>query len=195
VEEEISKGLLKETAGINTKFSGAGREDRTARCLDWREFIIEVLEPRKRKIDLKKLQKRINKSKKIRVNFLRFTNKKEIKKLKEKKQNKTYRLMVDLKDKIKRNDLKKINKINGIITQQTPLRMRRSRSNRTRKRKVISVKSKYINSKKIELVIRGEAGLYIKELVTGDEGNTKPSVSELLNARARVKSLDVIKIG
>jgi tRNA pseudouridine synthase 10 len=51
-----------------------------------------------------------------------------------------------------------------------------------------------INNKKLEIEIKGEAGLYIKELVTGDDGRTSPSISELLKNPARVESLDVVKI-
>lgn len=192
VEEEIAKSLLIKSKGVTTKFHGAGREDRDARCLDWREFVIEVVEPRKRNIDLGKLEKRINKNKKIKVKSSRFSNKSKVKEIKSKRKNKTYKLVVEFGNKINRKDLKKLNKIKGIISQKTPIRS--SRTQKLRKRKVFSIKSKYINSKKIELVIRGEAGLYIKELVTGDEGNTSPSLSELLSTKARVKSLDVIKI-
>lgn len=63
-----------------------------------------------------------------------------------------------------------------------------------RKRRVIDIKWKRKNNKKFELHIKGEAGLYIKELVTGDSGRTKPSIAGLLRNPAAVKALDVIKI-
>ena len=44
-----------------------------------------------------------------------------------------------------------------------------------------------------EFEIKGEAGLYVKELVTGDDGRTQPSISSLVG-EASVKQLDVIKI-
>ncbi|HDN68368.1 MAG TPA: hypothetical protein ENG23_02140, partial [Methanomicrobia archaeon] len=55
--------------------------------------------------------------------------------------------------------------------------------------------------------IKCEGGLYIKELVSGDGGRTKPSLSELLGAevggaeeggvevKAEVKELDVLEVG
>jgi len=42
--------------------------------------------------------------------------------------------------------------------------------------------------------VTGEAGLYIKELVSSDGGRTKPSVSSVLGVGAKVVDLDVIGI-
>jgi tRNA pseudouridine synthase 10 len=42
--------------------------------------------------------------------------------------------------------------------------------------------------------VRCQGGLYVKELVSGDEGRTNPSVSELLENRARTLKLDVLKV-
>ena len=46
----------------------------------------------------------------------------------------------------------------------------------------------------IELRIRCQGGLYIKELVTGDMGRTKPSVSEILKVKAVPLKLDVLDV-
>jgi tRNA pseudouridine synthase 10 len=37
-------------------------------------------------------------------------------------------------------------------------------------------------------------GLYVKELVSGDEGRTQPSLTGLLGIQAIVTELDVIKV-
>ena len=37
-------------------------------------------------------------------------------------------------------------------------------------------------------------GLYVKELISGDAGRTKPSLSELLGVGVQVVELDVIEI-
>jgi tRNA pseudouridine synthase 10 len=42
--------------------------------------------------------------------------------------------------------------------------------------------------------VTGEAGLYIKELISGDSGRTKPSLSEILGKSACVSSLDVVQV-
>ena len=64
-----------------------------------------------------------------------------------------------------------------------------------RKRIVKGLKWKMKGKKALEFIVQGSAGLYIKELISGDEGRTKPSVSEILGVPAKVKELDVIKIG
>ena len=40
-------------------------------------------------------------------------------------------------------------------------------------------------------VIVGEGGLYIKELISGDDGRTKPSFAEILGCKAICVKLDV----
>lgn len=194
VEEIIAKELLKVTKGIKTKFHGAGREDVDARCLGWRPFIIEVIQPKKRYIDLKKLENEVNKSKKIRIRKLRFTNVKEARELKEARHDKEYRVVVICDREINKNDLKKLKKLQGIISQRTPLRVIKRRGDKLRKRVVKSVKAKLLSKNSFELIVRCEAGLYVKELVSGDNGRTRPSVSEILNCKCEPKELDVIKI-
>ncbi|MFB0514072.1 MAG: hypothetical protein ACETVQ_00695, partial [Candidatus Bathyarchaeia archaeon] len=39
-----------------------------------------------------------------------------------------------------------------------------------------------------------QGGLYIKELITGDEVRTSPSVSEILNVEAKPLELDVLNV-
>ncbi|MFB6172251.1 MAG: tRNA pseudouridine(54/55) synthase Pus10, partial [Haloarculaceae archaeon] len=40
----------------------------------------------------------------------------------------------------------------------------------------------------------GEGGLYVKELVSGDEGRTDPSLAGLLGVGATVTALDVLAV-
>jgi len=47
---------------------------------------------------------------------------------------------------------------------------------------------------KFVIDVVGEAGLYIKELVSGDNGRTKPSLAEILGKDAHVTSLDVVLV-
>ncbi len=196
IEELISEPLLKMTKGVNTKLHGAGREDRDAKCTAGREFVIEAEEPRKRSIDLKKLEKQINdkNKRKISVSDLRFSDRKEIIELKDKKADKTYKVVVELEKPIKESDLKNLNKLTSTIKQKTPERVSHRRAIKTRKREVKGIKWKFLNDKKIELKITTSAGLYVKELISGDNGRTHPSVCSVLKIPARVKILDVIKI-
>jgi tRNA pseudouridine synthase 10 len=44
------------------------------------------------------------------------------------------------------------------------------------------------------LTLEAESGTYIKELVSGDNGRTKPSISEIIGEPCTVTELDVIDI-
>ena len=57
-----------------------------------------------------------------------------------------------------------------------------------------SLKAKFKNSKQFEITVRCEAGLYVKELISGDNGRTVPSISSLLGQACVCKELDVMEI-
>ena len=61
VEELSSKPLLEATEGEKTAFHASGREDIDARMLGTgRPFVIEVSKPKKRFVDLKEIEVKIN---------------------------------------------------------------------------------------------------------------------------------------
>jgi len=81
-----------------------------------------------------------------------------------------------------------------LIEQRTPIRVSHRRADKVRKRSVKKITVKKIDSKILELTIECEGGLYIKELISGDEGRTQPSVSSLLGTPARCVELDVLEV-
>ena len=121
---------------IDSKFHGAGREDIDVLCIDYRPFVLEILEPRKRSINLKKLEKEINKQNKgkIEVINLEVSSKKYVQDIKSAKPSKTYKALIETKDHITEKDLKSLIKLKGIINQRTPLRVVRRRADIIRKR-------------------------------------------------------------
>ncbi len=196
VQEKIGDLILKKTEGVDTKFHGAGREDVDVLCKTLREFVLEVLQPRKRVIDLKKMESAINKKYKgeVEVKYLKIVEKPKVQEVKESRKEKTYKVIVSLEDEIKKDDLKTIDGLLGTINQQTPERVAHRRADIIRKRKVLSITSKFIDKRKIELEITTEAGMYIKELISGDNGRTRPSVSSVMNTKAKVEKLVVVDI-
>ncbi len=194
IEDIIAKPFMKFTKGSRHAFHGAGREDVDARCLDWRPFVFEVFEPLKRNLDLKRIKKEINKTGKVRVSNLRNSEKKEVVKIKSIRPDKTYRILIGFEKPVKAGELKKLRTLTGIIEQKTPNRVLHRRADLLRKRRVKSIKWKRISNKKIEIEIRSEAGLYVKEMVTGDRGRTKPNVAALLKNPTKILELDVVKI-
>ena len=137
IQEIIESPLLKATKSRSSSFHGSGREDIDARNLDWRPFVIELIKPVKRKIKLKELEKKINKSKKVKVKGLKFVEKDVIRKLKSDRIDKTYLVDVEFKNKIEKKLLKNLKNIaKEPILQKTPLRVVHRRSDKTRKRHV-----------------------------------------------------------
>ena len=51
-----------------------------------------------------------------------------------------------------------------------------------------------MDKNKIKFHVRTQGGLYIKELVSGDEGRTSPSFAEILGADAKCVELDVVAV-
>lgn len=195
VEQIIAKPFLKVTGGRGSKFHGAGREDIDARCLGWRPFVLEILEPVKRKIKIRELFKSVNKSKKIQVKNLRLVSGDLVEKIKSMRPDKTYRAIVKTDKEIVPENLKRLSLLKGKrIYQETPRRVLHRRADKLRKREVKDIRWRKLGKKKIELVIMAEAGTYIKEFISGDKGRTYPSVSESLGTRAEVNKLDVLKI-
>jgi tRNA pseudouridine synthase 10 len=193
VHDIVEKPFLKQTKAEYTKFHGAGREDVNVRCLGWRPFVIEMVNPKKRTLDIKKIKKQVNKSSKAKIKDLKIADKKTVKRIKFSTYDKTYRAIVEFEEPIK--DLDKINELNDlIIAQKTPTRVLSRRTDKRRKRKVKNIKFKLLNKNKIQLEIKAQSGLYIKELIHGDEGRTEPSVSGLIDNKVKNIELDVIKI-
>lgn len=195
VQEIIGEPLVKAAKGKDHAFHGSGREDIDARCLDYRPFVLEVIKPKKRKIELKKLEKLINKSSKVKVKNLRFSDKNYVRKIKSDRHEKTYEAKVEFEKSVDKKLLRKVKALEGVVIyQNTPTRVKHRRADLLRKRGVKSMSYKILGRRKVRFVVKAEAGLYIKELINGDEGRTKPSISEILENKVKKIVLDVIKI-
>lgn len=192
IQEMIAKPVMKVAKGKEDFFHGYGREDVDARCLDWRPFVTEITEPKIRNFNLKKVEKKIDK--RIKVKLLKISDRFTVRRIKTEMGDKTYRVTVEFSKPVEKSELKKLNSLVGLIHQRTPIRVSHRRADLIRKRLVKALKYKQINKKSIELTVKTNAGLYVKELVSGDTGRTKPSVSEILGVEARPRNLDVIKI-
>jgi tRNA pseudouridine synthase 10 len=200
VEELSSKPLLEAAEGEKTSFHASGREDIDARMLgSGRPFVIEVSKPKKRFLDLKKLEADINANAagKVEVSGLCLSSKDAVRRLKKgESAQKEYRVLIDFEKEVSDKDLRLVEEqLSGIlIKQQTPLRVLHRRADLIREKYIYEVKVKKMSLKKAEMKIRCQGGLYVKELVSGDEGRTKPSVSQLLENRAKPLKLDVLNV-
>jgi tRNA pseudouridine synthase 10 len=200
VEEIIEKPFLKMTGSEKASFHASGREDIDARMLGTgRPFVIEISQPKKRFLDLRKMEEAVNACAegKVTVSDLQFADKDDVRRLKRAESTqKKYRLFMEFESEVTAKDLRLLEeKLTGIaIKQRTPLRVLHRRADLTREKYIYEVKVKKLSPKKAEMKIRCQGGLYVKELVTGDEERTKPSVSEFLKNKAKPIKLDVLKV-
>ncbi|MBL7170211.1 MAG: tRNA pseudouridine(54/55) synthase Pus10 [Candidatus Aenigmarchaeota archaeon] len=193
VQDYIAKPFMKQTKAEAHRLHGAGREDVDVRCLGWRPFVLELINPKKRKVMITKPRLKINKSKKVKVKDLKIASKKTVRRIKSIRPDKTYRAEVTFEKPVE--NLKKLKVLKGsVISQQTPTRVLTRRVDKIRRRGVKDIKYKLLNKKKIELRLTAQAGTYIKELIHGDEGRTQPSIADLINNKVKKIKLDVIKI-
>jgi tRNA pseudouridine synthase 10 len=200
VEELSSKPLLEAAQGEGSFFHASGREDIDARMLGTgRPFVIEISKPKKRFIDLKAIVAAINAGAvdKVEVSELQFTTKDKVRRLKKgESAQKEYRLLAEFENDVTEEGLRLIEeKLSGaLIKQQTPLRVMHRRADLIRERYIYKVEVKKVSLKRALMEIRCQGGLYVKELVSGDEGRTIPNVSDLLGNRAKTLKLDVLSV-
>jgi tRNA pseudouridine synthase 10 len=199
VEELISPPLLRETRGVGTAFHGAGREDIDALMLGTgRPFVIEIKEPKVRTLDLARLQKEINESAagKIEVSELQFVKGAVVERLKSLEAEKVYEAKVRFAEPITPEQLQDaLTHLRGAtIEQRTPTRVAHRRADLVRTRRVLEISGDLISSTEAVIRVHCEGGLYIKELVSGDGGRTRPSLSELLSTQAEVTELNVLEV-
>ncbi|MBI2971575.1 MAG: tRNA pseudouridine(54/55) synthase Pus10 [Candidatus Aenigmarchaeota archaeon] len=192
VEQIIAKPFMQATKAKAHKLHGLGREDIDARCLAWRPFVLELIEPKKRAVNLTVLAKRVGRG--VKVSQLRSSSIAEVRRIKEARPDKTYRALVRCAQPVTRNDLRKLRALQTAIEQKTPQRVLHRRADRYRKRHVRSIRAKAVGRKTFELIVTAEAGTYIKELISGDNGRTMPNVSNALGTSCVCKELDVVKI-
>jgi tRNA pseudouridine synthase 10 len=200
IEELIAGPILELTGGSAAKLHAAGREDIDVRMLGTgRPFIIEVKNPKRRFFDLGQLEKLINErfQNKIQVANLMFSSKNMVRKLKaQEKAEKVYQARVVFDRPVTDDELAnlKAKLSNCKIKQLTPNRVQHRRPQKLREKYIYETEVKRLAPDQIKMIIRCQGGLYVKEMITGDGGRTKPSVTELVGAKADCAELDVIEV-
>lgn len=199
VEELIGRPVILAFDAQNAILHGAGREDIDARMIGTgRPFILEVVEPKKRSLDLAGLEQEINRvaGGRVSVSLKRWSNRPEVETLKSNKAHKKYRILVEVDGALSAdmfaNALKTLQ--GATIYQRTPERVAHRRADKIRERIVLDIEYVGEQDGKFVVDVLGEAGLYIKELVSGDGGRTHPSLAEILNRSVHVFSLDVVQV-
>jgi tRNA pseudouridine synthase 10 len=183
----------------NAVLHGAGREDIDARMVGTgRPFILEVVFPKKRSVDLAALEAAINRTTdgRVSVAIKRWADRAEVETLKSNKAHKKYRILVEVEGDLSADEFANaLKSLKGVtIQQRTPERVAHRRADKIRERKVLDIEYAGAQDGRFVVEVLGEAGLYIKELVSGDSGRTIPSLAEILKRKAHVTSLDVTQV-
>ena len=199
VEELIARPVIIAFEAQNAVLHGAGREDIDARMIgSGRPFILEVVEPKKRSLDLAWLEQEINRTAvgRVSVTIKRWSERGEVETLKSNKAHKKYRILVEVEGALSAdlfaNALKTLH--GATIHQRTPERVAHRRADKIRERIVLDIEYAGEQDGKFVVEILGEAGLYIKELISGDGGRTRPSLAGILDRPAHVFSIDVVQV-
>lgn len=185
--------------GTEGVFHGAGREDVDARMLGTgRPFVIEVKDPHRRTPDLDAIETEINEAANgaIEVEGLRFATHEMVERVKSLPASKTYRASVRFGDPVTEDALSEaVTQLDGATIEQfTPNRVDHRRASLTRERTAYRFEATLESPTEATVELHGEGGLYVKELVSGDEGRTTPSLAELLGVTADVETLDVVAV-
>lgn len=199
VEALVAAPFLEATGATMESFHGAGREDIDARCVgEGRPFVLELNDPRVRSIDLGAMPERVREHSGGRVEILdlRFTTKAEVAHVKEHGGSKTYRARVAFAQPVDEVKLRaSVDALRGAgIRQRTPQRVEHRRADLVRERRVLGIELEEFVGGVATIRVHGDAGLYIKELVSSDEGRTEPSLSGLLGVPAKVTELDIVGV-
>jgi len=205
VEEKISPEFVKEAKAESSKFHGAGREDIDVKMLGkGRPFVLEIIHPEIRNLNLEKIQKKVNKrnKKKVQITNLVYSSKEQVKNLKFNAENtkKVYRALTSSFESITKEKFYSIlNKLkdtfeNQKVQQRTPNRVSHRRADKIREKKIYQIEGKFVKPKVFEFVVEAQGGTYIKEIIHGDNGRTTPSFTEIFGFPIECKQLDVLKI-
>ena len=198
VEELVLPAFLAATGGTGGHLHGAGREDIDARMLGrGRPFVVEVKEPRRRTVDLERVASEINASAAgvVEVLDLRPGTTDLVAKVKEEHADKRYRARVEFAQPVTKEALEQaVQALVGEIEQRTPLRVRHRRADLVRLRTVHEATGHLLSPTEAEVEVLCQGGLYVKELVSGDDGATQPNLASLLGVPAKVLELDVLDV-
>ncbi|MCX8174647.1 MAG: tRNA pseudouridine(54/55) synthase Pus10 [Candidatus Micrarchaeota archaeon] len=196
VEDELGSALAAGFEAGGFRLHASGREDVDVRCLGTgRPFVMQLSGPKKRNCDLSAIEQKLASNPHVRAVGLRLVQKHFVDAVCNSHFEKEYSALVSASRPLGREDAKKAESLSGAaLSQRTPLRVLSRRSDLVRRRRIIWLKASPTEDGRLRILLRAEAGTYIKEMVSGDGGRTTPSLSSVLGCRASCDELDVIAI-
>ncbi len=201
VQEILARVAMPWFKARRNKFHGAGREDVDVRMLgEGRPFVLELLKCRRPVVDLEALEAEVNRraAGRMEVLGLRYCGRRRVAEIKEARCPKEYRALLDFPDEppveaieARLRELRDGGRIP--IVQFTPRRVAHRRAELERER-WLEVASWEQGEEGWRVTLRSAHGTYIKEAISGEEGRTRPSLSDLLGHACTCRELDVMAI-
>nr|KJR73707.1 MAG: pseudouridine synthase [Thermoproteus sp. AZ2] len=193
VLERILDPIRERFGGAELVLHAGGREDVDVRMLgNGRPAVLEIKEPARYKADLSGLSTDV-----VILSPLRPATRKDVREVKARAKTdiKVYRALALSDRPIAAEDLAKLKELEGaVVVQMTPRRIKRLSPRAKRRRMVYEVAARLVADRVLEILVRCQGGLYVKEFITGDEGRTQPSVAATLGASLEVAELDVLDV-
>jgi len=197
VEEVIGRPFAEASSARDYRLHGMGREDIDVRMLgNGRPFILELLEPKKRVIDLAGAVNCVNTlaGGKVEISGVRYAKRGDVERIKSARYDKSYLVEVRCEGGVEGIE-EAIKTLSGAeIEQRTPKRVLQRRADLVRRRRVVEARLISSEKDKAFIMFRVNAGTYVKELITGDENRTTPSLASLLARKCDVIALDVVQV-
>ncbi len=194
--------LLELYEGVEIVIHAAGREDVDVRMLgSGRPIVVEIKEPRRRRVDILLAARKVNEKweglfesqfeARVKRSFVRVVVKGEEG---EERHSKIYRALVYVPEGVSPEELRKLEEFfqGRLVRQRTPRRVRHRRADVIRERRVYSVKTQWLSDTRFIALIHAEGGLYIKELVSGED--TWPGFPDALGKQSYCTELDVLYV-
>lgn len=179
VQEIIERPLVKATKCKKTKFHAAGREETEIICSAFRPFVIELVKPRKRKIKIKEIRRKINKSKKIEVSGLKVVEREWVRRVKSQRFECTYSAILSFQ--------KKVPVERKVIEMEIVEKKRR----KVKKRK-IRMRIERISEKKIRVDVKAVSGTNVVDFLKGR--NVRPNIVDVFKAVPKKVSIELKKL-
>ena len=199
VQELIGWVVGKAFGTRKNKFHGAGREDVDVRMLgNGRPFVMEMVGPKNFDVDVAALEAEINRRNegKLEIIGLHWTEKSRVAILKETPHAKEYEALVEVDGDIALETLVELVGQRVEVTQHTPQRVahRRAKLDRIRWIEFVSIEPDADDPRRLRIRLRTQHGTYVKEVLSGENGNTNPSLASLVGRPCRCVELDVMAI-
>lgn len=196
IETALRDHFAKGFGASDARLHASGREDVDVMMIGTgRPAVLEIVGPKKRSADLKKICKQLKDATPIEFLHPKHVQKFWIEAVCNSHYDKHYRATIHCADGLDKNDWKKISEsIPCTLAQRTPIRVSKRRADLIRRRRVYDIK--LVKSTKNEFIVDvlAEAGTYIKEMIHGDQNRTNPSISSILKKPCSCSQLDVLGI-